>query len=271
MIRLRFDKYNNHDTLQQLIDKGCKKLLIEYTHGLGDALMFLPYFYSFKEKNKQCTVDIKLNPLISDLYSGVQDDSYYDYIVWIPAHFNEVDKAFQGLVKPQCNCKFDLGIPYDTSLQYSVKPVCNKGLVGINLYNSYNTGGADNINCSEQLGRHLWNTLQQSGFICIDLFVPKDNNARRSHPKNLFNADWSMSTKGLGINKLIGLMSSFKGAASVATGTFHLGMTMYPQKVLYLKNKFPASCFTRKFDVLQLDVNKPDEGIIKQWIRRLSE
>ena len=51
--------------------------------------------------------------------------------------------------------------------------------------------------------------------------------------------DWSMRTKGIGIEKMISIMSSMAGMASVATGNFHYGMTIYPDKMLYLEKDFP--------------------------------
>lgn len=241
------------------------KILILYPHGLGDVLMFYPFFEHFKKKYPKCVIDIKVNDIIKSSFPPVMDENYYDYVFWIPAYFNEKNFSINDVTKPECNVLFDLGIEYDKELEYSYKISGKNNLVGFSFFNSFHPR---EINCPYDLAKYLWEYTQESGFLCIDLFIPKKYTADRVENKKYDFVDWSMQTKGLGINKMISLMHSIAGMASVATGNFHYGMTVYPQKMLYIEKDFSYKKFTNK-EVLCLNVYKPDYGVIKEWIKRL--
>lgn len=241
------------------------KILIIYPHGFGDVLMFYPFFKSFSKKYPNCKIDLKVNDKLMSLFPQVMDENNYDYVFWIPAYFNEVDTRIQSMTKPQCNVLLDLGDEYDSNLEYTESFMRKSNIVGFSFFNSFHPGY---INCPYDTAKKIWNRVQDNGFIAIDLFIPKERGADKVQNSRYDFVDWSIRTKGIGIEKIISLMSSMAGIASVATGNFHYGMTVYPEKVLYLEKDFPVKRFTNK-DVLCLNVLKPDEGVIKEWIKRL--
>lgn len=266
MEKIMFENCYSDRTIR--IKDYCKdgaKILILYPHGFGDVLMFYPFFKSFKSKYANCKIDLKVDNKFSCLFPDVLNEESYDYVFWIPAYFNEMDTRIQMITKPQCNVLFDLGDEYDSCLEYTESFTRKSNIVGFSFFNSFHP---QYINCPYETAKKLWEKVQENGFIAIDLFIPKTKSANKAQNSKYDFVDWSMRTKGIGIEKMISIMCSMAGMASVATGNFHYGMTIYPNKMLYLEKDFPVKRFTNK-DVLCLDVMKPDEGVIEEWIRRL--
>lgn len=246
--------------------KDGAKILILYPHGLGDVLMFYPYFKKFKSLYPNCVIDIKVNELIKSMFPPVMNENDYDYVVWIPAYFNEVEKNCL-MTKPECNAVLDLGIEYQKELQYTECIEASGNIVGFSFFNSFHP---KEINCPYEIAKKLWKIVEDNGLIAIDLFVPKEKSASKPLNQKYDFVDWSMRTKGIGIQKMIGLMGSLAGMASVATGNFHFGMTVYPDRVLYIEKDFSYKKFTNK-EILCLNVKKPDYGIVNEWINRIKK
>lgn len=256
-------------TVSDYIKEGATSVLIDYPHGLGDLIMFYPHFKRFCEQHKDVRIDLRPNqkfaPLITTDYL-----SSYDTTIYFPARFNERDKTIKQFTKPEVNVKFDLGGEYDPSLDYTeplVAPLEGRNrsiLVGLNFCCSvYPLEG----NCNERLANFLWNEVMNNGLIPFEVYVDKTGKVQnRVFPF----IRTSMRNVGSGINRLMSLLASLKGMASVSTGTFHYGMAAYPETTLYLKNGFDATSYTRK-TVLTLDVNKPDKGVITEWLSRLKD
>ena len=65
-------------------------------------------------------------------------------------------------------------------------------------------------------------------------------------------------------------MKNCVGYAGVATGTFHVAMTLYPEKVLFLKNVFDYTYFgtSRKIFSVNTNLNFNVEEI-NRWLTAL--
>lgn len=258
-------------TVQQHIDQGARSVLMDYPHGLGDVIMFMPYFLDMAKRNPDVEFSLRLTaafqPLVPEKY---RPDGWHDLEMYFPARFNEREPELRGLVKPECNVKFDLGIPYDGSLEYT-EPLWpalpshgSSPFVGLNFHCScYPMEG----NCPSDTAAMLWRAVKDAGFVPFEVFISK--NGRRENDKYWF-VDNTMRNVGPGINRMMSVLSNLRGIASVSTGTFHYGMAAYPDTTLYLQNGFKASCYTRK-PVLTLDVKRPDVKVIDEWIGRLKE
>lgn len=256
-------------TVQQYIDQGAKSVMIDYPHGLGDVIMFMPYFLEMKRRNPDVDFGLRLSPALQPLVaSRFPMKDWYDLDIYFPARFNERDPALKGLTKPQCNVKFDLGIPYNPDLEYAdplfppSKSCKSSPFVGLNFCCSwYPMEG----NCPSDTASMLWRAVIDAGFVPIEVFVPKNN--KKENDKYWFVRN-SMRDVGPGIDRMMSVLANLRGVASTSTGTFHYGMAAYPDTTLYLQNGFKASCYTSK-PVLTLDVKRPDMKVIDEWIHRL--
>ena len=255
-------------TVQQYVDQGARSILIDYPHGLGDVIMFRPYVKDMMRRNPGTVIDMKLTPALQPLVKPVKESGSYDLEIYFPARFNERDPELRGMAKPECNVKYDLGVPYEKELEYTdplfpASPArAASPFVGLNFCCScYPMEG----NCPSFTASMLWQAVIDAGFVPIEVFVPK--NSRKENAKYPFVRS-SMRDVGPGINRMMSVMASLRGVASVSTGTFHYGMAAYPDTTLYLQNGFKASSYTSK-PVLTLDVNRPDQKVIDEWIERL--
>lgn len=265
--KVRKDSLNGR-TVKDYIDEGAKTILIDYPHGLGDLIMFYPHAKHFAEENN-VRIDIKPHDAFRTLLS-TEYLPQYDVTIYFPARFNERESVLKGKTKPECNVVYDLGGTYDASIDYTapiVVPLSDRNrsrLVGFNFCCSYYP---NECNCPEITANLLWNRVIAEGFIPFEVFVAKTN---RPENKKFPFVRLSMRDVGPGIDRMMSIMSALKGVASVSTGTWHYGMAAYPETTLYLQNAFKATCYTRK-PALVLDVNKPDQGVINEWISRLKE
>jgi hypothetical protein len=237
--------------------------------GLGDVIMVLPYFYDlqarypnvkfhFKTKNQDC--------FFNEYY---RDYNKYDYVFKLVAYFNEGTPDLKKYTKPECNCVIQIGIDYKKELEYSVTlPYKESPFVGVSFCNSC---FPDKINCEKVTAKLIWDSLRNNGFVPIELFSPTYQRAwDRNENKKYDFIDCTMRGMGNNLIRMLSVMGNCKGMASVATGNFHYGMTIYPEKMLYLEKDFSYKYFTNK-EVLCLNTKNPDKGIIEEWIRRLSE
>ena len=68
------------------------------------------------------------------------------------------------------------------------------------------------------------------------------------------------------------MLKSCRGFVGVGSGPIHVAMTLYPDKVLFLKNYAPFNNYTKKYNVLTLDVNNAfDDEIFNQWITNMEK
>ena len=253
-------------TVQDYINRGAKSVLIDYPHGLGDVLMFFPFYQHLEVLNHGVTIDLKMTDALQPLHP-LEHKGPYDVEIYFPARFNERDPALAGMTKPECNVKYDLGIPYESNREYEIPLVfpteCRKEspFVGVNYCCScYPLEG----NCPERTARMVWDSVVEAGFVPIEVFFAK--NGRKENYRYPFVTN-TMRNFG-GIMRMMSVLASLRGVASVSTGTFHYGMAAYPETTLYLQNGFKASSYTRK-KVLTLDVNNPDPKVLREWTDRL--
>jgi hypothetical protein len=259
-------------TKLKLVDylKPGQKNLIVYNCGLGDTIMFLPYYKAL------CNMfpDIKFD-LRADNQSVFFDDydksmESYDYVFHLHAIFNERLVMYSGFTKPECNCLFEMGIPYDKSLEYSYQLPHEKidgfeNVVGISFFNSC---FPQYINCRYDVAFRIWDVLKENGFIPIHLFKPILKGADRNPLNKFYDFIDNTVDSSYDLRKMINAMSSMRGIAAVATGNFHYSMTVFPEKTLFLKKCFDKRFFTNK-KVLCLDTTNPDYGVLSEWINRL--
>jgi hypothetical protein len=255
-------------TVQQYVDQGARSILIDYPHGLGDVIMFRPYVKDMMRRNPGTVIDMKLTPALQPLVKPVKESGSYDLEIYFPARFNERDPALKSMTKPECNVKHDLGVSYEKTLEYTdpLFPASSARMsspfVGLNFCCScYPMEG----NCPVYTASMLWQAVIDAGFVPIEVFVPKNN--KKENAKYPFVRN-SMRDVGHGINRMMSVLANLRGMASVSTGTFHYGMAAYPDTTLYLQNGFKVSSYTSR-PVLTLDVNRPDQKVIDEWIERL--
>lgn len=247
---------------------------IDYPHGLGDVLMFMPYYYRLRELYPKVDFYIQTTPDKQPLL-GELPDITFDYIFKMSMHFNESDGIYKGKTKPECNCFFDIGMEYDKSIEYQdvlyLEQYMQKdrqyiGFCWFSTHHSYNT------DCDYELAKYMWYEAIEKGYTPIELQFYQSGNVHNIHNRRFDFATNTMREESPDIFKLLEIAGQCKGIAAVSTGPFHLSSVMMPENTLYLKKGFDISYYTNRSDIKQADImrNKTQakDGIDK-WLDSL--
>lgn len=227
-----------------------QRIMIDYPHGLGDVLMFAPYFNRLKELFPDVEFHLNTTPDKIRLLPQWIPTCNYDYVFRLSAHFVEGRGKYTGMTKPEANCIFDLGISYDPSIEYADVfhlreryPIPESSLlIGFSFFSTHFPG---EIDCRESFGRRLWSEAEERGYIPIELqFFQSGNQHNLENRKFHFVTNTTRKCKP-DVRALLGLVSVCAGVVSVATGTYHLGMTMMPNQTLFLGKDFGSQFFGR--------------------------
>ena len=299
--------------MQYISDFSSKKVIeylkpgmtvrIDYPHGLGDVLMFLPYSNQLQIMYPDIVFHLKTTPDKQNIIGELPSPCDYDYVFYLPAHFNEGGGKYKGMTKPECNCIFDLGIAYDKNLEYKdvqnikeevIQPITEKNPLGdkeaeerekaltkserslLNLplvgFSFFSTHFPKEIDCRERFAEYLWNRTIQEGYVPIELqFFQSGDQHNIMRRRFNFATNTTRQCKP-DASRLISLVKACRGIASVATGTYHLGMTLMPENTLYLGSQWQTEYFTNKPDLLKVDVRKShfDEmATINKWFQSM--
>lgn len=262
----------NNYSKKLLVDylKPKQKNLIVYNCGLGDTIMFLPYYTELCRIYPDIQFDLRADN--QSIFFNNYDKSMesYDYVFHLHALFNERIVKYCAYTKPECNCLFEIGIPYNKNLEYTYLLPSEKingfeNIVGVSFFNSC---FPEYLNCREEVAKKIWYELKDHGFTPINLFKPILKGADKRPENKIFSFIDNSVDETYDLRKMINAMYSMNGIAAVATGNFHYAMSAFPDKTLYLKKSFDFKFFTNK-DVLCIDTYNPDYGILKEWINRL--
>ena len=98
--------------LVEYLEPGIK-VLIDFPHGLGDDVMFMPLYLRLKSRYPQTQIDLKLAPGREDFFGGHEALENYKYIFRL-TFFETPDKPGR-FAKPEFCCMRELGIPFSTS------------------------------------------------------------------------------------------------------------------------------------------------------------
>lgn len=264
---------------------------IDYPHGLGDLLMFLPYFHELQKKYPGVIFHLKTTPDKQNLIGHLPEPCDYDYVFKLSAYFNEGGGEYAGMTKPECNCKLDLGIAYDPNLEYkdvanisersisslqgtgievgkkgiTKEPTHNPAFVGFSFFSTHFPA---EIDCREGLGRYLWQRTIEEGYVPIELQFYQSGNRHNLIDRKFGFVDCTTRACQPDVSRLISIVKSCRGIASVITGTYHLGMVLMPQTTLCLSKEFGPEYFSHKQTGLNIDVRKRTEdclSVIDRW------
>lgn len=242
---------------------------IKFIHGLGDTIMFYPLFEQLKEMYPKINWVLYTTNGQEEIFGNYNcDPKNYDYVFELNFPCCEFNDKYKHFTKAEFCCIQELGIKYDISREYNLNLGNTKSpLVGVH-FNS--TCCPDSIGCNYNFAKVVWDKIKERGLIPIEThFIHKYHNSRNEKfsfiDNNVRNCNGNIST-------LIGLLSSCRGFVGVGSGPIQVAMTLYPEKVLFLKNYVPFNNLSKKYNVLTLDTNNIfDDNIFNQWIKNMEK
>ena len=275
------EKYVNKGEIADYTNKKLTEYLqpganicLRYPHGLGDLLMFLPYYEQLKQQYPDTNIQLVVTPDKQKLIGDIPDIKY-DYLLYVPVHFNEEGGKFEGMTKPETGVVYDFGTKYDPSLEY--KDVLNlkrhlqktRPFVGFGFFSTHFPYETD---CDEMLARYMWEGVINKGLIPIELQFYQSGNHHNIFGRRFAFAQTNTRHCKPNMDTLLAIAGMCRGIAAVSTGLFHLGAVMMPENTLYIKNQFELSCYTNRTDIREVDImrNKNQaKDAIDRWLASL--
>ena len=253
------------------------RIRIDYPHGLGDVMMFAPYFERLKSLHPDVEMHLFVTPDKFPLIIEPRPTYGYDYIFRFTIPFNE-DGRFGDRSKMEITCEDFLGIESDPSLDYGDGLKLNQRFPDISQHSPFigvtlfSTHFPVQIDCRESTARNLIERIKAYGFLPIELQYYQWSRT----VKNISNRRFPFveaTTRELkpDVLQLCKLISMCRGIASVATGTYHMAMVMKQGRTLFLQREYESRWFSRGEHLTkrEIDVRKPwAENIeaVEDWL-----
>ena len=254
---------------KKLVDylKPGMHICIKFYHGLGDTIMFYPYF----EYLQNLFPDVKMTLWTSigqeEYFGKVScDEKDYDIVFELQFPCSEFSDFTKKYTKAEFCCIKELGIDYSKVKEYSLQIKKMKSpLVAVHFQG---TSCPNKTNPNYRYCKVIYEQIIENGLIPIEImFQHKYHNSKNS--KYDFIGCTVRDCKP-SINNLIGLLQRCCGFVGVNSGPFHLAMNIFPDKVLYLEKDMPYNLYVHSRKIKSLNTNKPfDMAIFNEWIKEI--
>jgi hypothetical protein len=200
-------------------------------------------------------------------FDNVHDISFYDYKFEIKIPERVRHGATSMMSKPEICCVVELGIPFDSSLEFTWKPVSksNSRLIGVTF--QCNSGPSTNIPPD----------IAQKVIDCIvfEGMVPMEVMYTHKHISSITSQTYPCVTNTCrkckpSVEGVIGVLNACAGFAGVNTGTFVMAACMYPDRVLQLHSGKSFLHYKRINPVNYIktqNLRSFDEEEFKRWVR----
>ena len=204
------------------------KVLIDFPHGLGDCVMFMPLLVRMRAMYPDVTIDLRLpEGRYGDIFPAPHHNAYYDLVALLIFH-ESWDKP-EGLSKPEFCCKHELGIPFSENLDFTWKPPkAFNPIIGVNFMCNSNSA----YNVPYDVAKDIYQQLQKKGYIPMEIYF--------NHPQfNVKNQPYDFitcSTRGTPatVETFMGAMQACNGFIGVNSGSLCTAIAMYPELTLHL-------------------------------------
>lgn len=256
--------YNGKKVSDYLNTGKYKSALFVFHHGLGDCIMWEPVFEELRRLYPNINIQQNLHCGQPDLFHSVPEDrAAYDitFVLGFPCN----DVSHPEYTKAEYCCKVELGItPPSTTIK--LNHIFKSPLVGTHFFS---TSCPTSQGIPEDMAKRVYDDILSNGLIPIDTDM-RHTWANSRNKKFSWNT-CSIDMADANLIKLSGVIQNCRGFCGSASGNLLLATALLPtHKILYIKNKMPLNTFTR-LQLLTLDINKYDSGVVDEWLRRIKE
>ena len=250
------------DCLQGL--KSGTKVGLIFRHGVGDILMFLPYF----DRLKALYGGLVIHLLIVRDYEGQLYEKRDDLVRFRPADAEAVfgrydclfelkfregtpQEVFGGLsrmTKPDISFAEEIGLdPRQIGAQACRLQRHKSKYIGF-MFNRLGKGFTEDSNVPYALAKYLWLRTKHLGFIPIEImFMNRDYTVNESAKKYDF-VDRTTRDLDATFENVISVFDTLRGICAIDCGFFHIAYSYFSHKnILYLQLTAPLGYLT-KFD-----------------------
>jgi ADP-heptose:LPS heptosyltransferase len=247
--------------------KDGMKVCIKFYHGLGDTVMFYPYFEYLQ--NEFPKVEMVLWTAIGqeEYFGKVScDEKDYDIVFELQFPCSEFNEGTKKYTKPEYCCITELGIDYSKVKEYSMQLKQLKSpLIAVHFQGTCNIG---RTNPDYAFCKTIWDKIIENNYIPIELMFQHQYHDSRNCKFDFVNS--TVRDCKPSVNNLIGLLQRCSGFVGVNSGPFHLAMNIFPEKILYIEKELPYDLYVHSRNVKSINCSKPfDDAIFDDWINSL--
>lgn len=251
-------KIDTSKAFQSVTDYRHKKLieylkpgitaLIEFPHGLGDDVMFMPLFLKLRELYPLCTIDLNVASGREDVFGIYKSNiEKYDYQFLIT--FPESHDYIGHYSKPEYCCLTELGIPFTKELDFSWQPpATDSHIIGVNF--ECNSNPILNVNYN--VAKTVWNAIQDNGFIPIEIYFNHEQFNQCNQKYDFISA----TTRGVkpSVTAFTSVIRSCKAFVGVNSGSLCMAVATLPKgNVVHLHTKYPFDYYHKWDDTITYD------------------
>ena len=239
------------------------RVLLRFYHGLGDAVMFQPVLEALRNKFPTIDIDIELRYGQEKLWES-HAEKVKNYDVVFEIGFPCSEWSHPEYTKGEWCCIQEIGIP-PVKTPPKITKEFKSPLVGMHFFSTCCRG----LTCPEPIARKLHDKIIEAGL------VPIDTNMRHA-TYNGINKKFSWNTCAIEDAKadlltLSGVLQRCCGFTGSVSGNFNLAAAMLePERILFIKTQFSATCLTRS-PVLELDANRWDDNVVNKWLENIKK
>jgi len=240
------------------------KVLLDFVHGLGDTMMFMPILYKMRELYPTTQIDIHLECDQDMLFESVVDKTGFGYDIVFGIHFPMSEGS--GITKQAACCIQEIGI--DPVIDFAPLPMYESPLVAVHYQG---TALPESVNCPESIAEKVWNEIIKVGLIPIEChFQHVFHNAKNGKYPFIDN---NVRNCQANLRSLVGLLQHCFAFVGVASGPFTVAMSVLPLgRVFYLENRHTVETYVDPFissDVNHINVNQYVDSTIFNWLEDL--
>jgi len=257
--------------------RGAKKVLVDFAHGLGDTVMFLPVFDEFRKNVSDARVDL-LTHFGQEEVFGVKTVQYSEYDVVLTLPYAMAENS--GSTKSEACCVRELGILPNAvkdnlksawyrdnySRVFSSDESFRKSSPFV-LFAFQSTALPDPCNCPPQLAETLWREAESVGKIPIEChFSHCFANPRNAQYPFVGNS----TTRKLPprVQLLADTVKTSFAFVGVATGSTVVAMAGSSLRTAFLERAYHRrDYFTEVGPTFSIDDYRP--GSLAAWLRGL--
>lgn len=247
--------------VKKLIDhlEPGRRYLIQFWHGWGDVVMFMPLLERLRQLRPDCSIDISLCP-------GRGQESIITEAV--PFEPEKYDLTFcltwpmetATRTKQEMGCIHELGIE-PSSDHYRPAPQ-ESPLVLVH----FQSGSCPAATCPEGVARRIWNEIEQAGCIPYEVQFACYVSAGRHVRWDFIKASArDVSPQASTLRSLVGLMQRARAFVGVVSGPLNTAIGIIPERTMCLNVHLRVSGVTRR-PIASCDVSQYRDGTVYAWL-----
>ena len=256
----KIDNYKEKKLVKWLYPNA--NVLIIFNHGLGDTIMFYPVYETLKDVYPDVNFHLYVTNGQEEIFDASPlEDEKYDLIFHLHYPMCEHTK----MTKNEYCCLEEIGIdPRSTVKEFATIPSYPSPFIAVHLNGTALPGS---VNCPVDYAKQIWNDIIEEGFVPIEC-----------HYKHIFhnpvNSQMPFITNTVRnckatLPSLFGLLQHCSGFIGVASGPLTVALSLYPERVMYLKKGHHIYSYSKK-DISWVDVAKEYDTVkMKNFLQSL--